>query len=233
MPRLIWVFAGRTATLLVLSRGGSYSHQYHFSTTLTSVYFSTEQVDDLPTIIKFPTYSSFSASWQFKMFANYWISWYALINSRTVLITLVIHLKQCTIGCSHHLSCDVSALMTVIEPQHDKTYQQNRMCAQRRLRSAWASKKACVLSYQLSAKWRLRQCGCPGWSESSLGAQAILLVLSCSCSINWILTQVQVSSRNFRQISYDRLTYSHLVVTTADICNWTGWTVHVWVQIFP
>ena len=40
-------------------------------------------------------------------------------------------------------------------------------------------KKAWVLSYPLSAKRRLIRLGaCPGWSESSLGAHAILLVLS-------------------------------------------------------
>ena len=34
MPRLIWVFAGRTATLLVLSRGGSNAKKYSFSTKI-------------------------------------------------------------------------------------------------------------------------------------------------------------------------------------------------------
>ena len=29
MPRLIWIFAGRTLTLLVLSRGGSFSLQFY------------------------------------------------------------------------------------------------------------------------------------------------------------------------------------------------------------
>ena len=29
MPRLIWVFAGRTVILLVLSLGGSYNHYEH------------------------------------------------------------------------------------------------------------------------------------------------------------------------------------------------------------
>ena len=38
--------------------------------------------------------------------------------------------------------------------------------------------KAWVLSYPLSA-----QRGCPGWSESSLGTQVILLVLSCTGSV--------------------------------------------------
>ena len=47
-------------------------------------------------------------------------------------------------------------------------------------------KKVWTFSYLLSALWRLtRLGGCPGWSESSLGAQAILLVLSCagSCTV--------------------------------------------------
>ena len=40
-------------------------------------------------------------------------------------------------------------------------------------------KKAWVLSYPLNAEQRLIRLGvCPGWSESSLGAQIILLVLS-------------------------------------------------------
>ena len=66
--------------------------------------------------------------------------------------------------------------------------QQNGMCTQPRLRSAWASAQsdqilrwphAWVLSYPLSAQRRLiRLGGCPGWSESSLSTHAILLVLS-------------------------------------------------------
>ena len=43
--------------------------------------------------------------------------------------------------------------------------------------------KAWVLSYPLSARQRLISLGgCPGWSESSLGAHNILLVLSWGCS---------------------------------------------------
>ena len=68
---------------------------------------------------------------------------------------------------------------------------QNGMCAQRRLRSAWASAQSdqslrCALNGQLrtpaflmrTAKTLIRLGGCPGWSESSLGAHALLLVLS-------------------------------------------------------
>ena len=44
-------------------------------------------------------------------------------------------------------------------------------------------KKAWVLGYPLSAQQRLiRLGGCPGWSEASLGAHVILLVLSWGCS---------------------------------------------------
>ena len=62
--------------------------------------------------------------------------------------------------------------------------QQNDMCAQRRLRSAWHPpslirvfsvhmKKAWVLTYPSSTQQRLIRLGrCPGWSESSLGAQS-------------------------------------------------------------
>ena len=63
--------------------------------------------------------------------------------------------------------------------------QQNGMCAQRRLRSAWASAQSdhslrCPyeeslgpkLPIQRTAKTLIRLGGCPGWSESSLGAQS-------------------------------------------------------------
>ena len=64
------------------------------------------------------------------------------------------------------------------------------MCAQRILRSAWASAQSdqslrCAFNgylrtqaFMRTAKTLIRLGGCPGWSESSLGAHAILLVLS-------------------------------------------------------
>ena len=55
--------------------------------------------------------------------------------------------------------------------------------------SAVHMKKPWVLSYPLSAQRRLiRLCGCPGWSESSLCARVILLILSCCqhyCLFSW------------------------------------------------
>ena len=71
--------------------------------------------------------------------------------------------------------------------------QQNGMCAQRRLRSACASAQSdqslrCPQEESLGP-WLPNECPvwvfavcsmgrCPGWSESSLGAHAILLILS-------------------------------------------------------
>ena len=74
--------------------------------------------------------------------------------------------------------------------------QQNDLCAQRWLRSAWASAQSdqslrCLheeilgpyLSIERTVKKnQIRLGGCPGWSESSLGAHVILLVLSCGGS---------------------------------------------------
>ena len=66
--------------------------------------------------------------------------------------------------------------------------QQNGMCAQWSLRSAWASAQnlCCALNWWLrtqaffmrTAKILIRLDRCPGWSESLLGPHAILLVLS-------------------------------------------------------
>ena len=65
------------------------------------------------------------------------------------------------------------------------------MCAQRRLRSSWTSAQSdqsfrCpheeslgpYLPIERTSKTLIRLGGCPGWSESSLGAKIILLVLS-------------------------------------------------------
>ena len=69
-------------------------------------------------------------------------------------------------------------------PQHGQTEPTKDLCAQLWHRSAWTyilirvfaicMKKPWVLGYPLSTQRRLvRLGGCPGWSESSLGAQVI------------------------------------------------------------
>ena len=62
--------------------------------------------------------------------------------------------------------------------------QQNGMCTKRRLRSAWPSAQ---LPIKRTAKTLIRLGKSPGWSESSLGACAILLVLSgCSSFVQFM-----------------------------------------------
>ena len=70
--------------------------------------------------------------------------------------------------------------------------QQNDMCVQQRLRSAWVSalsdqsircphteRLGPQLPIKCTAKPLISLSGSPGWSESSLGAHVFLLVLSC------------------------------------------------------
>ena len=59
-----------------------------------------------------------------------------------------------------------------------------------------------------TAKTLIRLGRCPGWSESSLGAHAILLVLSrggsynCMIHINWTSSHENVSSGIFDQVRF-------------------------------
>ena len=72
------------------------------------------------------------------------------------------------------------------------------LCAQRRLRSAWASTQSdqiprCALSAYLrsqdffmrTAKTLIRLGGCPGWSESTLGAHVSVLVCHEAAQSSW------------------------------------------------
>ena len=74
--------------------------------------------------------------------------------------------------------------------------QQNDLCAQRRLSSAWASAQSDqslrsphedalgpLLPIERTAKSLICLGWCPGWTETSLGAPVIFLVLSC-CGSN-------------------------------------------------
>ena len=81
--------------------------------------------------------------------------------------------------------------------------QQNGMCTQQRLRSAWASAQSdqslrCALTGKLRTQGffmrtatLIRLVRCPGWFESSLGAHVISLVLSWGGSLNKILGEHQ------------------------------------------
>ena len=86
---------------------------------------------------------------------------------------------------------------------HDMTKQTNWVCAQRRLRSAWASAQSdqslrCALNgyvrtqsfFLRTAKILIKLGRCPGWSESSLGAHS--LCWFCHVVAHFILSIVLV-----------------------------------------
>ena len=83
-------------------------------------------------------------------------------------------------------------LQCAFEPPHDKT-NKNGMCAQWRLRSEWASVQSDHES-SLCAQWVAKD---PSWSESSLGAHAILLVLSWGGSFYLCLETCEIRHAAF------------------------------------
>ena len=87
------------------------------------------------------------------------------------------------------------------------------LCAQQRLRSAWASAQS---------DQSLR-CPCPGWSESSLGAHTILLVLSRGGSIiNYTPSTYTITGRVLFQLPSKTSKFRHLTETPPlhprDLC---------------
>ena len=93
------------------------------------------------------------------------------------------------------VSSEPSLIPHALKLNHYWQNQQNDLCAQQCLISARASTQSdqslhCALygwqspTASSCGQWRqIRLGGCPGWSESSLDAQVILLVLSCCGSI--------------------------------------------------
>ena len=97
-------------------------------------------------------------------------------------------------------NCNFSEMQNVIWAT-SRQNQQNDLCAQRRLGSSWASAQSdqslhsALLGYlsiqcffMRTAKTLIRLGACPGWSESSLDAHAILLVLSWGGSYMFFIT---------------------------------------------
>ena len=122
---------------------------------------------------------------------------YAL-SFQSLTPSLVILCKRWLNGAILLLTCLWSLNSIITEPPHDKinkmTFAPSETSDQPGLPPSLISvfavrmKKPWVLSYPLSAQRRLiRLGGCPGWSESSLGAQVTLLVLSCAGSIDLVL----------------------------------------------
>ena len=107
---------------------------------------------------------------------------FKLVSDKHCNALVVWCLNTLSIGCH---GWDMWPLLVSV-PEHFHIWaaawqnQQNDMCAQHRLESLRCRHEE-TLSYPLSAQRRqIRLGGCPGWSESSLCAQVILLVLSCT-----------------------------------------------------
>ena len=137
-----------------------------------------------------------------------------LINSKNTRRTFGCQFSICTLTCSTHVhnifhtqqgwkiysSCCRRSKNLEFELRHDKTNNVVVRPAKTQISlgicPVWSvfavrMKKAWVLSYPLSAQWRLiRLGGCPGWSKSSLGAQPLLgfvmsqLILFCRYQIH-------------------------------------------------
>ena len=101
--------------------------------------------------------------------------------------------------------------------------QQNDLCIQRRLRSAWATTQSdqslhCpheeslgpYLPTEHTAKTLIKLGGCPGWSESSLGMQVILLGLSC-CGSYLHISKVR------QQRNFDITPYTVMILSFLDL----------------
>ena len=93
MPRLIWVFAGRTATLLVLSRGGSFFFVgVHICTMGIGPNADTDEVEDIASDnwkhchCKFDSYAMYNKAMAFAAKKKSWNDCHALIGAPKIEI---------------------------------------------------------------------------------------------------------------------------------------------------
>ena len=124
--------------------------------------------------------------------------------SKMCLVTILIRVRECVqadlnfrlVHMSDGSISDVAALMIYYQWVSAWQNQHNCMCAQRRLRSARASAQSDqslrsplykslgpLLLTERTVKTLISLGRSPGWSDSSLGAHTILLVLSCAGSL--------------------------------------------------
>ena len=124
---------------------------------------------------------------------------------------------QCNAGSTWHSDYDMRILVSLVghhKMSRDMTKPTKWVCAQRRLRSAWASAQSdqslrCAFNGQLrtqavfmrTAKTLIRLGRCPGWSESSMGAHSFCwfchvaaeIDIAFGCSYNPILAVAVVT----------------------------------------
>ena len=148
-----------------------------------------------------------------------WRLWSDWVDAQADLSFRWVHMSFCWFCCVvAHISYDCCTHAYIIWASAEQNHQ-NVLCPQQRLRSACASAQSDQrLCYVLMRKLRnqgfcLWQRGlfslgkCPGWSESSLAAQVILLVLSCTgwyrVLLNYVPTLFTDACHRFRFFSED------------------------------
>ena len=117
---------------------------------------------------------------------------------------------------------------------HDMTKPSKWVCAQRRLGSAWASAQSdqslrCPLEESLgpelpierTAKTMIRLGGCPGWSESSLGAHSF-------CWFCHVAAQLWGLFRVFRDEGYWSILFRDIGIFIILILGYEIFTYYFW-----
>ena len=103
--------------------------------------------------------------------------------------------------CQAHMSCDMTKQQNECAPSEDSDQPGHPPSLIRVF--AVCMKKAWVLSYPLSAQWRLiRLGGCPGWSKSSLGAQSLCWFCHVVAHIMTYLQTVKLQCSNSEHIFF-------------------------------
>ena len=163
MPRLIWVLAGRTVILLVLSWGGSY------------------------TCIKLPSSSDLRSQWppesrRVPRGCNCW-GVCSYIDAQELL------LRHMFLGCNciYKHFVETKIIVFRFEPPHDKTNKMTVRPAKTQIslgiHPVWPESLLCSQLVAKDPSWGQRRLWSDwadahaGWSQYSLGAHAILLVL--------------------------------------------------------
>ena len=106
---------------------------------------------------------------------------------RTCSLLLYVKLDN---GMKYTMMCysDFFSLASYHNRATSRQNQQTDLCVQRGLFPVWSESSLSLdpqLPIELTAKSLIRLGRCPGWSESSLGAQIILLVLLWGISYTW------------------------------------------------
>ena len=133
----------------------------------------------------------------------------------------------------HCWFCHVVAPILNKHLRHIMTKPKNYLCSQRRLRSAWASAQS-LLSAWRNLRRLIRLGGCPGWgwSETSLGAQAIFfgfVMMRHKIMLSWMsITKLTLT---FTVTNWTGLSTGHLICICPSCYSYFQKTGRIMLQI--